>query len=169
MRVLSLFTLAMMSAPTALACSCVVDDLDAAERTEYEQADLVFNGYLLGEQLSPLAPCVPGENDRNASFIPRASFKVVHADKGVAVGEVVVANLADHFHSSYDQDCRLVSHGTSCHSEFDRTLYGSEGRPIWMAFRYIDGELWTNGQACSAFSAESGARIVAKYSKRGKN
>ena len=169
MRTLLLVTIMLFSVPTALACTCVVDDLEEAERQEYERADLVFSGYLVDEQLSPLAPCVPGETERSQSFVPRASFKVVISDKGVDEGEVIVANLADHPYVHYDSDCNLVAQGNSCQSEFDRSYYGSEARPIWMAFTYVDGELWANGHMCSAFVGEDGARIVAKYSKRDKS
>ena len=169
MRRLFLSSLMLFGAPAAMACSCVVDDVEQAERDEYERADLVFNGYLMREQLSPMAPCVPGEVDPNDFSAPRATFKVLHADKGVEDGEVIVANLTDHPWVHYDTACDLISFGNSCQTEFERSYYGSAARPIWMAFKNVEGELWSLGPMCSAFSGDNGARVVAKYSKRDKS
>jgi hypothetical protein len=155
----------LLAAQAALACSCVVEDESAAAAAEYQSADIVIEGYLLGAQVTPLTTC---SNDTVPidAFQPVGLFRVIEADKGASENSTIIAKLGGVSPVSYDEDCSLKYVGDSCQQPFNAESFGSVDTPKWLAFTLRDGELWANTHICSAF-AGNGQDVVARFSKRG--
>ena len=167
MRTLLLSSLMLFGAPTALACSCVVDDEMASAEREYKDAQVVFKGYLLGQQLVPMQSCNE-YNPPKDPFHPVGLFKVVEADKGTSDGATVVARLGGVFAQRFDENCNLYETGTSCQHSFDASQFGRTHDPKWLAFSLHNGVLYANSQDCSGFSS-NGQAVVNRLSKRDKS
>lgn len=155
----------LFAAQTALACSCVIEDEWAAAKKEYESADIVFKGYLLGQELTPQKNCSVGSVPSDP-FQPIGLFKVVEADKGVSDNDTLRAKIGGVFEVAYDELCSIVLNTSdSCAHEFDAASFGTVESPKWLAFTLFDGELWMNSQNCSAFGG-NGQEVVDRFSKR---
>lgn len=154
----------LLAVQTASACSCAVEDEWAAAAAEYESADVVFEGYLVGHQKTPLVNCATNAVPSDP-FQPIGLFKVVEADKGVSKHSTITAKLAGVLEVTYDEHCTLMEIGDSCQHSFNSEAYGSADSPKWLAFTLRNGELWANAHNCSAFPG-IGQEVVDRFSKR---
>lgn len=153
-----------VASETAFACSCIIQDEWKSAKREYQEAEVVFKGYLVTQQLKPLKYCNPHNvpSDTNHAL---GTFKVVQADKGATDGAVIVANLGGVFGARFVEGCELEQTGTSCSHEFYRALYGTEAEPVWFIMNFHHGALWDSSIGCTAFRSNAD-EIIKRYSKK---